>query len=158
MLKIITNPNPILRKKAAGVTNPLAPDIQKLIPEMIKIMKASDGIGIAAPQVGESIQLIVVNTKDGPLVLFNPKIISKSFRKEDQEEGCLSVPGVFGIVKRHKKVKVNALDIKGKETKINAQGLFARVLQHEIDHINGILFIDKAARFIKNKQNEKSSL
>lgn len=112
-------------------------------------MKLDNGVGIAAPQVSKSIQLIVVNMKDQPLVLINPKIILKSIRKELGEEGCLSVPGVFGMVKRSKTVRVKALNQKGGKLFLKAKGMLARVLQHEIDHLLGILFIDKVVRYTK---------
>ncbi|PIY97180.1 MAG: peptide deformylase [Candidatus Kerfeldbacteria bacterium CG_4_10_14_0_8_um_filter_42_10] len=152
-LNIVTDPNPILRKKAALIKDPLAIDVQALIPELIKTMYRDKGIGIAAPQVGKSIRLIALNIKDGHLVLINPRIVSKSIRKELGEEGCLSVPGVFGMVKRHRKVKVEALDKEGKKTTIIGEGLLARVLQHEIDHINGILFTDKLVS--KTRENKR---
>jgi len=152
-LNIVTYPNPILRKKAALIKDPLAIDVQALIPELIKTMYRDKGIGIAAPQVGKSIRLIALNIKDGHLVLINPRIVSKSIRKELGEEGCLSVPGVFGMVKRHRKVKVEALDKEGKKTTIIGEGLLARVLQHEIDHINGILFTDKLVS--KTRENKR---
>lgn len=157
-LKIITDPNPILRKKTAPIKRPQDSDIQALIPQLIKAMKSDDGIGIAAPQVGKSIQLIVINMKDGPLVLINPKITSKSILKEVGEEGCLSVPGIFGMVKRHKRVKVGALDKNGEKITVKGNDLLARVLQHEIDHLNGILFIDKLIKKTKVKKHEDKVL
>lgn len=149
MLKIITHPNPALRKKSQKVISVLDPKIQKLIPEMVKIMKKSDGVGLAAPQVGQSIRLIAVNHKDGDLILINPRIIKKSFLKDWGEEGCLSVPGKAGDVRRCKKVKVKFINEKNFERMFTAVGLLARVIQHEIDHLDGILFIDKA-RKIRN--------
>lgn len=153
ILKIITEPHLLLREKANPIKNPLDSEIQKFIPDLIKTMNHDEGIGIAAPQVGKLIQLVVINTKDEPLVLINPKIVSKSIWKEIREEGCLSIPGVFGMVKRHKKVKVEALNDKGKKVTIKGEGLLARVLQHEIDHINGILFIDKLIKKTKDKEH-----
>lgn len=146
MLKIITHPNKILRKKAQEIENVLDPKIQKLAQDMIKSMNKGKGIGLAAPQVGKSLSLITVNIKDGPLVLFNPKILWFSRKKEIDEEGCLSLPGKYGKIERSYKIKVKAQDREGKKVKFKAEGLLARVLQHEIDHLNGILIIDK---FIK---------
>lgn len=144
MLKIITHPNPILRQKAAPIKDVSSSDIQKLIPELAELMLKSDGLGIAAPQVAKSIRLIIVRYKDDNLALLNPKITSKSILKEIDEEGCLSVPNVYGQVKRCKKITVKYLDPQGKLRKMTGQGLFARVIQHEVDHLDGILFIDKA--------------
>ncbi|MDP3043508.1 MAG: peptide deformylase [bacterium] len=146
ILLIITNPNPILKKKSAKVEpNKISSkEIQELCLNMEKTMKDKKGVGIAAPQIGKNIRLIIINTKDGGVAMLNPKIIRKSLTKEWGEEGCLSVPNVFGQVKRHKKIECEYLDKTGKETKIKAEGLMARVIQHEIDHLDGILFIDKA--------------
>lgn len=144
MLKIITHPNPILRQKAAPIKDVSSSDIQKLIPELAELMLKSDGLGIAAPQIAKSIRLIIVRYKDDNLALLNPKITSKSILKEIDEEGCLSVPNVYGQVKRCKKITVKYQDPQGKLRKISGQGLFARVIQHEVDHLDGILFIDKA--------------
>jgi peptide deformylase len=111
---------------------------------MKKTMLEKDGVGLAAPQIGKNIRLIVINTQDGPIAVFNPRFLSKSFFKEWGEEGCLSVPDVFGEVKRHKKIVCEYTDETGIKATVSAQGLLARVLQHEIDHLDGILFIDKA--------------
>lgn len=154
ILEIFTNPNEILRKPAKEVEAKkiTSPKFQGLINNLIQTMRAADGIGIAGPQVGESWQVIIVEKGEhSPLALINPKIISKSFLKTDSEEGCLSIPGVYGIVRRHKAVKVKALDSTGKEVVVKAKGLFASVLQHEIDHLNGILFIDKAKTIFKTE-------
>lgn len=156
--EIITEGNPILRKKSDTIKNPMDSDVQEFIPDLVKMMLEEDGIGIAAPQVGKSIQMIIVNQKDGPLVLINPKVKSKSMRTEIAEEGCLSVPGIFGLVKRSKKAKVEALDRNGKSVTIKAEGLFARVLLHEIDHLNGILFIDKVIKKTRDTELENNVL
>ncbi len=153
MLNIVINPNPILRKKAEKVNNPLSSDIQSLIPEMIKTMLAKDGIGLAAPQIGKSIRIIIIHHKDKDLVMINPKIIKKSLIKEWDEEGCLSVPNVFGDVKRCKKITVKYIDEFGKEQILATEGLLARVIQHEVDHLDGILFIDKAKN-LRRIENE----
>lgn len=146
MLNIIKHPNEILRQKALPVANVLIPEIQKLIPEMIETMVKSDGVGLAAPQIGQSIRLVVIRHRDSDLVIFNPEILKKSLLKEWGEEGCLSVPFTFGQVKRHKNVTLQYIDQNGKTTKIVARGLLARVIQHEVDHLNGVLFIDKAKK------------
>jgi peptide deformylase len=146
LLTIITNPNPLLRKKSKIITadDLKTNELQELVLNMEKTMKERDGVGLAAPQVGKNIRIIVVNTKDGVLAMVNPKILKKSLLKEFGEEGCLSVPGIFGQVKRHKKLTCSYLDKNGTKKTVNAEGLFARVIQHEIDHLDGILFIDKA--------------
>ena len=143
ILPIITNPNDILRQKAKEVVDIKSKRIQQLILDMTETMKKKDGIGLAAPQINKSLKMVVVNTTNETLVLINPKITKKSWKKENGEEGCLSIPGVFGMVKRHKSVKAKFLDRKGEKVEIKAQGMLARVIQHEIDHLNGILFIDK---------------
>ena len=136
----------VLRQKARELTTQelQSASLSQLLLAMEKTMEANDGIGLAAPQIGKSIRLAIVKTKDGILPLLNPKIIKKSLRKELDTEGCLSIPGVFGTVKRHLKIKVQTINLDGKIITIDAQGLFARVIQHEIDHLNGVLFIDKA--------------
>ncbi len=146
ILKILTNPNPVLRRvcQAADEQDVRAGDFQALADDMAETMLTKDGIGLAAPQVGHSVRLIVVNTKDGVLTLINPVITSKSLTKEWDEEGCLSVPNTFGRVKRHKKIRCQFLTVDGKNKRLEARGLLARVIQHEIDHLDGILFIDKA--------------
>lgn len=143
MLKIITHPNEILRKKAQVIENVLNPDMQRLAQEMIKTMKKDKGVGLAAPQIGKSIKLITIDIKDEPLILFNPEITFFSKKKVEGEEGCLSVPGKYGEVERSHKIRVKAQDSNGNKIKFKAEGLFARVLQHEIDHLNGVLIIDK---------------
>ena len=144
MLEIITHPNPILRKKSQPVTNVLAEKIQKLIPQMMEIMLAKDGVGLAAPQIGENIRVIVIAYKEKNLVIINPKILKKSLFKDWDEEGCLSVPNKYGQVKRHRSLTLKYLNEGGSEQKLKASGLLARIIQHEIDHLDGILFIDKA--------------
>ncbi|NCN07380.1 peptide deformylase [Candidatus Falkowbacteria bacterium] len=143
MLKLIIHPNPILRTKSQKVTDVLDSKIQKLIPEMLETMKDSNGVGLAAPQIGQNIRLLVIGHKDKDLVIINPKIIKKSLLKDWDEEGCLSIPHKYGQVKRHKSVTIKYLNEGGQEQTIKANGLLARIIQHEIDHLDGILFIDK---------------
>ena len=148
MLKIITLPNPILRQKAKKIADVMDPKIQKLIPQMTELM-LKEGVGLAAPQIGESIRLIVVKYKDGSVAMINPRILKKSILKEWGEEGCLSVPGKYGEVKRSKKLTVRYADEKGKVKTLNAQGMLARIIQHETDHLDGVLFIDKARKIVE---------
>lgn len=157
ILPIVTEPNPILRKKAENLNAADFSDkkIQKLISDLAETMRAKEGAGIAAPQVGESIQICLIN-KDfnalnpgHDLVLANPSWQKASLFKTLDEEGCLSVPEIFGQVKRCKKIKVQAFDESGRPLKFTASDFFARVIQHEVDHLNGILFIDKAKNLHK---------
>lgn len=147
---ILTSPNAQLRQMSEKVDLKDIPsdEFKELIKDLLETMRAENGIGIAAPQIGVPQQLIIV---DGgvkqPEVFFNPMIVAKSFRKIESEEGCLSVPGVFGIVKRHCSVKIKAWNHKGELVEFRVRGLAAVVFQHEIDHLNGILFIDKVIRY-----------
>lgn len=159
MLKIIINPHPTLRKKAKKVKEKEIEKMQKFIRDMEKTMLKKDGIGLAANQVDVLKRIITVNTKDGPLALINPKISRKSFKKEEAEEGCLSVPGVYGIVKRNYRITVSAYTRDAVKIKMKVTGLLARVVQHEVDHLDGILFIDRAKKYAKqDKKDELKNL
>lgn len=153
----INDNNPVLHTKGQDILDVPARDIQELIDDMIPTMYEKDGIGLAAPQVNKGIRIAVLcpepenfekfkEKKDTALVIINPKIIGHSFFKEEGEEGCLSVPGLFGIVNRWKGVTVSYLDREGKKQIIKASGLLAVCLQHEIDHLDGILFVDRAKK------------
>jgi peptide deformylase len=141
-LKIIIKGNPILRKKSTEIAK-ITPEIKRLVLDMAKTMKKDNGIGLAAPQIGQNIRLCLISTAKGPLALINPKITWKSLRKEIEEEGCLSCPDDWGKVKRSKVIYVKALNDKGQPISFRAQGLFARVIQHEVDHLDGVLIVDK---------------
>lgn len=143
-LPLVFNPDPRLRAMSEAIDPNAISSLGDLWRDMAKTMKDNDGIGLAAPQIGKTIRLIVVSTNDGPLAMFNPELTKKSLLKEWGEEGCLSIPQTFGDVKRHKSVRCSFIDAEGKNRSIDAKGLLARVIQHEIDHINGVLFIDKA--------------
>ena len=144
ILPIITYPNEILRQKAKKIKEPKSREIKDLILDMLETMEESgNALGLAAPQVGQSVQLCIIKLDGKTHILINPKIARKSWGKEICEEGCLSFPGKFIPVKRHKKVTVKALDKNGEKIEIKAEGLLSRALQHEIDHLNGALFIDK---------------
>jgi peptide deformylase len=153
ILDIITHPNEILRAENEEISQEQlkTDEFKRFVFDMAETMRKKDGIGLAAPQVGKNIRMCVINTEKGDLVLINPKITGKSFRKDIDEEGCLSIPGVFGTVKRSKKIKVNALNQKGDKINFTASGLFARVIQHEVDHLRGVLFIDKVVEIKKEK-------
>ena len=146
-LQIITYPNDILRKKSKSIEIFNIDKYQKFIDDMIEIMVAKDGVGLAAPQVGYNVNIIVVNkdilNTDDFIVLCNPKITFLSAKKIEIEEGCLSLPGTYGNVKRPEKIRIKAFNRKGAEIIIKAKGIMARVIQHEIDHLLGVLFIDK---------------
>ncbi|MFZ5365577.1 MAG: peptide deformylase [Patescibacteria group bacterium] len=150
---IITHPNKILRAKniEIGPEEIKTEGFKRLVLDMAETMHKEDGIGLAAPQIGTNKRICVINTENGDLVLINPRIIRKSLKKIIDEEGCLSVPGIFGTVKRYKKIKVKALDINGREMIFVAAGMFARVIQHEVDHLDGVLFIDKVIKIIKGE-------
>jgi peptide deformylase len=134
--------DPVLREKAKKVKR-IDPSIQKLIDDMIDTMRAAPGVGLAAPQVGVSLRVVVIETHDdGLLELINPEIVKNSGERR-VTEGCLSVPGYQAEITRSRQVTVKALDRSGKEIRIKAvDTLLAQALEHEIDHINGILYID----------------
>jgi peptide deformylase len=159
ILPILTSPNNILRQESTPINTEdiSAREFQELCFSMAETMLKNKGIGLAAPQIGQNIRLIVVNLKDGPIWLVNPNITWRSLTTEFGEEGCLSVPETFGQVKRNKKITVKFTDINGREVKIRAQGLLARVMQHEIDHLDGVLFIDKAKNIEHISAEERES-
>jgi len=146
---ILKEPNTDLRLKSKSVKEKdiSTDEFQLLIDDMIKTMQANDGIGLAAPQVGERIRLIIVQTKKGPAAFVNPKISGRSLLHAQSEEGCLSIPGIYGLVKRKRRVTVKALDRHGKKVKLRLGGMEAIIFQHEIDHLNGILFTDRVNHF-----------
>ncbi|HAI74555.1 MAG TPA: peptide deformylase [Candidatus Moranbacteria bacterium] len=143
VLPILFYPDPRLKKKAEEIKNPKNPAVRELVFDMLETMKKNNGLGLAAPQVGKLLRLCVIKFEKKTYILINPKIKSKSWSKEIAEEGCLSFPGQFIPVKRSKRVKVAAQDKTGKKISISAEGLLARAFQHEIDHLDGILYIDR---------------
>lgn len=146
ILNIITVPDKKLRQRSKEIPAEKlnTEEIRDFCASLAATMREKDGVGLAAPQTGKNIRVVVINTKDGDLCMINPVITKKSWAKEYGEEGCLSVPGIFGQVKRHKKVKCSYYSPQGKKRSVEAKNLFARVIQHEIDHLDGILFIDKS--------------
>jgi len=149
-IPVLTNPNSLLRivSKEMDMLEIQSKETEQLVSDLIETMIVENGIGIAAPQVGIHKRLVVIDLGNGsPQAFFNPVITSKSFAKTESEEGCLSVPGIFGIVKRHRSVTVTAHTIRGEEKTFRVHGLPAIVFQHEVDHLDGILFIDKAIRY-----------
>lgn len=149
---IVTLPNPIL-------TTPTRPvvifnkGLKQLVDDMVETMRKAPGVGLAAPQIGVNKQIIVIEYNPDaehdqrikiPLtILINPKIVHYSQQKETQNEGCLSIPKVEVPVTRSKKIKLIAQTLEGEKVKINTSGFFARILQHEVDHINGVLITDR---------------
>lgn len=157
VLPIVKIPDPILLKKTKLVSK-IDKSILELIDQMIETCRAANGIGLAAPQIGKSLNLCIINLEHlglEPFTLINPKITEKSRKKLEMEEGCLSIPGVFGIVKRPKSIRVKALNINGKESEFEANGLLARVIQHEVDHLDGILFTTKMLKQTTGKPLKK---
>ncbi len=140
-MRIRTLPDPVLRQKAKKVAN-IDSSIQKLIDGMIDTMRAVHGVGLAAPQIGMSLRIAVIEIPEGQVItLINPKIIKRQGERV-VEEGCLSVPGYYGEIKRSKVVKVKAQDRRGKEIRLEGEELLAQVLEHETDHLNGIVYVD----------------
>lgn len=141
VLPVVTNPDPVLRRRAKRV-NHVDDSLNRLIDDMIETMYDASGCGLAAPQVGVSLKIAVIGMPDEePIVLVNPEVVKKSGERT-VIEGCLSVPGYRGEIKRAEQVTVKAFDRKGKAFRIKADELLAEALEHEIDHLNGILYID----------------
>jgi peptide deformylase len=143
--KIITAENPILRRKAKKLHR-FDPSIAKLADEMFETMHSAHGVGLAAPQIAQSIRIFVAEYEDHKVAMVNPEIV-KAEGEALGTEGCLSIPGYVGEnIRRAEKIVVKGQDVRGKAMKVNAEGWFARVLQHEIDHLDGILFLDRLDR------------
>ena len=145
LLSILTFPNPVLRTKAENVTE-FTPELTPLITDMVETMYDAPGVGLAAPQIGESIRLIVLDISENEdeknsMVMVNPEITNQEGKQVD-EEGCLSVLDLTASVKRSQRVTVSYQDAEGTPQELTAEGRFAIVLQHEIDHLDGVLFID----------------
>lgn len=133
----------ILRKKTLSIEDPLSKDIQTLIADMFVAMHTADGIGLAAPQIGVSVRLAVIEINEEKLVLINPTLAGHEEDRILFEEGCLSLPGKFLAIERYETVTVDYLDEKGTEKKLTTSGLLAIAIQHEIDHLDGILIVDR---------------
>ncbi|NLJ88122.1 MAG: peptide deformylase [Epulopiscium sp.] len=144
--EIRTNDDEILRKKSKKVDN-ITPTIITLLEDMAETMYEAEGVGLAAPQVGILRRVVVIDVGDGIIELINPEIIETD-GEQTGPEGCLSVPGVTGEVERPLIVKVKALNRNGEEFIIEGEGLLARALCHEIDHLDGIIFTDKVIRYL----------
>jgi len=154
--KIITEPNKILRQKSIAVEK-VDKNIQRLMDDMLETLYAAPGIGLAAIQVGVAKRVIVIDTSRGrekepknPMYFVNPEIFWKSEEKNIYEEGCLSVPNQFAEIDRPKQCHLKYLDYNGNPKEIKAEGLLATCIQHEIDHLEGILFIDYLSKLKKS--------
>jgi len=149
--EIVKIGDPVLRERAKPVKN-ITPNIIKLLNNMADTMyNAKIGVGLAAPQIGISKRVVVIDIGEGLLELINPEILAGEGSSVDSE-GCLSIPGMTGKVKRWEKVRVQALDRHGQRFEIEGKGFLARALQHEIDHLEGILFIDRAEKIYKSQE------
>ena len=152
---IIIEPDPILRKKSQSLEN-VDNDLRKLLDDMLETMYEAPGIGLAAVQIGILKRLIVIDIskkedqKKNPLFLINPVITYKSKNTSSYEEGCLSLPGHYAEIERPSECHLEFLDYNGKKKKLEAQGLLATCIQHEVDHLNGILFIDYLSKLKKD--------
>ena len=159
--KILTEPDPFLRQKSTKVE--IVDDaIRSLMDDMLETMYAAPGIGLAAIQVGVPKRVIVIDLardeeKKSPLYFVNPEIITNSNNDATYEEGCLSVPGQFAEISRPDKCKLKFLDYNGEEKILETEGLLATCIQHEVDHLNGILFIDYLSKLKKNMIIKKLS-
>jgi peptide deformylase len=155
LLEIVTLQNPILRQVTEPVTR-FDPELQQLIDDMIETMRAAEGVGLAAPQIDVPLQLAVIETppkvdEDGNeientrqlFVIANPEITWSSPEMVDGIEGCLSIPGYLGEVERHQQIRVRAQDRHGSKMRLQIGGWTARIFQHEVDHLNGVLYIDR---------------
>jgi peptide deformylase len=143
VLKVRKYGDPVLRRRAADITE-VTPELHDTIADMIETMYDEAGIGLAAPQVGISLRLMVIghDERREPRTLINPVIVGRG-GEVTAEEGCLSIPGIFAPVTRSEWVDVEAKDVDGRPVKVHGRGLLARVLQHEMDHLDGVLFIDR---------------
>lgn len=142
--EIITYPDPVLRKQSEPVGT-IDKDTDQLIEDMVETMYASRGIGLAAIQIGVLKRVIVVNVGEGLVVMLNPELLEQEGETQ-MEEGCLCLPGVMVDVKRSERIKLKGLDRTGQDIVIDAEGLLSRALQHEMDHLEGVLIIDKISK------------
>ena len=162
--EIVTLPHPVLKRKAHMVTQ-FGKDLHTLLDDMVETMREAPGVGLAAPQIGLSDRIIVIEyfekeqdeeVEDAPRkvwAVINPEIVKVSEETLMGVEGCLSIPGLVGEVERHAEVQVKGMNRHGKPMKIKAKGWLARIFQHEIDHVNGILFTERAVRVWQPQQD-----
>jgi peptide deformylase len=169
VLDIISVPDPILRRKTHKVTD-FGKDFQTLVTNMIETMRKAPGVGLAAPQVAESLRVVVIEYADDEkdddeeaapkklYVLANPEFIEKSEEMVLGVEACLSVPDLVGEVDRHERIVVKGLNRHGKPIKVKAEGWLARIFQHEIDHLDGILYTDRTEKVWKPREDDDTPL
>ncbi|WP_458097639.1 peptide deformylase [Roseomonas sp. WA12] len=154
LLPILLHPAPILRAKARAVAEGDGERVRALAPRMLATMYKAPGIGLAAPQVGEALRLVVLdlqrNEKPEPMVLVNPEIVAISDERAVREEGCLSIPGQYADVERPARVKVRWRELDGSRREMEADDLLATCLQHEIDHLDGVMFTDLLSPLKRN--------
>lgn len=151
--KVRLSDDPILRKKSKEIGE-VTDRIKILLDDMVETMNHEDGVGLAAPQIGVLRRAVVIDVGQGPMKIINPVIVDQEGEKIDIE-GCLSVPGRSGTVKRPERVKIKYMNIDGKEETIEGTGLLARAICHEIDHLEGILYIDKMIEEIEVEEDEE---
>jgi peptide deformylase len=168
---IVTLPDPILRRKARPVSA-FDKNLQALIDDMIETMRQAPGVGLAAPQVGIGERVIIVEYAEPPeeedeeqeevkprlYVMVNPEIVKASEQTVLGVEGCLSIPGLVGEVERYSTIQIKGLNRRGQPMKVKADGWLARIFQHEIDHVNGVVFPDRATRVWKPEPDEEEDL
>ena len=152
ILEIRKDGDPVLRQKAAPVAV-IDDRMRQLAADMLETMYSAPGVGLAAPQVGAAVRLIVVDDGSGPHTLFNPQVVSRR-GEVCEEEGCLSVPGMVGKVRRAAQVEVEAYDRAGRRVLVRGDDLLAIILQHETDHLDGVLFTDKAESLRRAEKNQ----
>lgn len=155
LLTLVTHPHPVLKMKGEKIKDSMATEIQSLIRDMFETMRAEKGVGLAAQQVGKALQLAVIEVGGKRYTLINPKITSLSKEMERMDEGCLSVPGEFFRIQRHSHVTVRYTDENGEKQKLRAYGLLGETVQHEVDHLNGIIILDHT-KSTKEKLNKIS--
>ena len=161
MLEVLTGrKNPVLRAMSTPISK-IDKNMGKLVDKMISSMKSEKGVGLAAPQIGKNIRLIVIQLfndqgkKASVLEMINPQILWKSKEENVEVEGCLSVPGEWGKVKRSTAIKVSFLNKKSVQQKLDLEGINARIVQHENDHLDGILFVDKAIEMVPEDEDSR---
>ncbi len=154
ILPILVAPNQILKTRARPIIPRDDDLVRELIPRMFATMYKAPGIGLAAPQIGQALRLVVLDVASeetqNPQTLINPEVVASSEEVATREEGCLSLPGQYADVTRPARVKVRYLDETGRKSEIEADGLLAACLQHEIDHLDGILFVDHLSALKRN--------
>lgn len=156
VLKVVFSPDPVLRRKAEPVKE-ITPEIKKLVEDMYETMYAENGVGLAANQVGISLRIFTMDVTDDRshrMCAINPELLSVE-DEQGEDEGCLSYPGAYDKVVRGNKVRFKALDVDGNPYEMEAVGLMARCVQHEIDHLNGKLFVDHLSSLKKDRARKK---